>query len=234
LMVIAMTKPNYTYKQDHIPHNTPFNRRPAIKMHATTITIHNNANPTSTAANERAWLTNKTNIRQASYHIAIDSKQAIEVLPLDEVGWHAGDGSGVNSGNRTSIGIEICERDVELGEYAQTLANAVELVATMLHKKGWGVDRLRRHYDWSGKNCPRLMNIDNKWSGWFDFKKRVGVRLAELDKRQEINVLVNGKPLKVKGEVKDGVTYVPLRAVGEALGMKVAYDPKLKIASISK
>lgn len=171
---------NYTYRKDHIPKTTPYNRRPSLALAPATITIHNTGNPTSTAANERTWLTNPTNNRVASYHIVIDAKEAIECLPLSEVGWHAGDGSGVNSGNRTSIGIEICERDSSLAEYAQALTNAVHLVAKLLKERGWGVDRLRRHYDWSGKNCPRLMNIDGKWTGWKQFAERIEAKLKEL------------------------------------------------------
>ncbi len=166
---------NYTYCKDHIPKSTPCKRRPGYPMSASTITIHNTGNPSSTAANERAWLTNPSNSRTASYHIVIDEREAIECLALNEVGWHSGDGSGAKSGNRTSIGIEICES----GNYAQTLSNAVELVASMLKEHGWGVDRLRRHFDWSGKICPRLMYDGGKWTGWTEFKKRVRDRLEE-------------------------------------------------------
>jgi len=168
------------YRIDHIPISTPNNRRPGIKLEATTITIHNTANPSSTARNERAWLTNRSNTRTASFHIVIDDKEAIEVIPLNEVAWHAGDGSSEASGNRTSIGIEICES----GNYEQTLKNAVELIASMLYERGWKTERLRRHYDWSGKNCPRLMNNDGKWSDWHSFVAKVNTRLKELASEQ--------------------------------------------------
>lgn len=46
------------YIVDHIPTSTLNNRRPGNKLEAETITIHNKANPSSTASNERAWLTN--------------------------------------------------------------------------------------------------------------------------------------------------------------------------------
>lgn len=226
-----MSKASYVYRQDHIPKNTPCNRRPALNLEADTITIHNNGNPTSTAANERAWLTNPTNNRVASYQIAIDAIEAVEVLPLNEVGWHAGDGSGAKSGNRTSIGIEICERDVKLGEYAQTLNNAVHLVARLLHDRGWGVDRLRRHYDWSRKNCPRIMNDDGKWTGWYQFVQRVQVALQAYDKSL-VNVVVNGSPLAEKGMLMNNLTYVPLRVIGEAIGAKIGWDQKNKEASL--
>jgi N-acetylmuramoyl-L-alanine amidase len=229
--MIAMSKTNYTYRNDHIPKGTACNRRPGLPLAATTITIHNTGNPTSTATNERRWLTNSTNGRQASYHIVVDAKEAIEVLPLNEVAWHAGDGSKPTSGNMTSIGIEICERDSKLGEYAQTLTNAVDLVAKLLHERGWGVDRLRRHYDWSGKQCPRLMNLDGKWSGWYQFVQRVQKVLKTYNKLQ-VKVVVNGKQLVEPGMLMDNRTYVPLRVIAKALGAQIGWDQQSKEASI--
>ncbi len=173
---------NYTYRKDHIPKTTPNNRRPGLAMKASTITIHNTGNESSSAANERAWLTNASNTRTASYHIVIDEKEAIECLPLTENAWHSGDGSGGTSGNRTSIGIEICES----GNYAQTIENAVDLVARMLKERGWGTDRLRRHYDWSGKICPRLMYDGGKWATWYVFVDKIKAKLKELEQMDEL------------------------------------------------
>lgn len=218
------------YRVDHIPKGTVHNRRPAFPMEATTITIHNTGNATSTAQNERGWLTNVTNTRTASYHIVVDEKEAIECIPLNESSWHAGDGSGIKSGNRTSIGIEICES----GNYTQTLDNAVKLVAKMLKERGWGTERLRRHYDWSGKICPRLMYDNGKWTGWEQFKKAVEVELkggsALLGKSI---TYVNDKRIE-DGFILEGRVYVPLRAVGEALGAKVSWNNNTKTATITK
>jgi len=136
------------------------------------ITIHSTGNPKSTARNERAWLTNPANKVTASWHICVDEKEAVEAIPLNEVAWHAGDG-GSGTGNRRSISIEICES----GDRAKTLENAIKLTAKLLHERGWGVDRLRRHYDWSGKICPRIMQPNN-WAGWKQFKKDVAKELT--------------------------------------------------------
>jgi len=162
------------YIIDHIPKNTAKNRRPGLPMTPTTITIHNTGNPSSTAKNERAWLTNPANDRTASYHIVVDEREAIECIPLNEVAWHAGDGNG--DGNRKSIGIEICES----GDYAKTLDNAATLVAKLLKDRGWGVDRLRRHFDWSGKICPRLMYDSGRWTGWTAFNNMVRDKLKSV------------------------------------------------------
>jgi N-acetylmuramoyl-L-alanine amidase len=155
------------YDIDHIPLTTPKNRRPANPMTAETITIHNTGNPKSTAKNERGWLTNPNNNRTASYHIVVDEREAIECIPLNENAWHAGDGIR-GAGNRKSIGIEICES----GNYSKTIDNAVKLTAQLLRERNWGTDKLRRHFDWSGKVCPRLMQ-PNDWQNWKDFVAKV-------------------------------------------------------------
>ncbi|MGY5346542.1 N-acetylmuramoyl-L-alanine amidase (plasmid) [Paenibacillus glucanolyticus] len=222
------------YRKDHIPRTTAFNRRPGNAMNATTITIHNTANEKSTAANERSWLTNPSNNVQASYHIVVDEREAIECIPLNENAWHAGDGSGASSGNRTSIGVEICES----GNYAKTLDNAVTLVAQMLKERGWGVDRLRRHWDWSRKVCPRLMYDGGTWSAWYAFKAAVLGRLNAMNEEgsemanDKANIKVNGKDVK-DGMIIGGSVYVPLRGVGEALGAAITWDNAKKLATIT-
>ncbi|WP_308424259.1 stalk domain-containing protein, partial [Paenibacillus albidus] len=142
------------------------------------------------------------------------------------------DGSGAKSGNRTSIGVEICES----GDYTKTLDNAAGLVASMLKERGWGIDRLRRHFDWSGKICPRLMYDGGKWTGWTAFKAAVVVKLKEGDKVYKdlkVSVLVNGKKV-ADGVLDAGVTYTPARAVAEALGAVVTYDAATKTVNITK
>ncbi len=163
------------YIIDHIPLTTPNNRRPAHPLAPKFITIHNTGNPSSTARNERAYLTNPGNTRTASYHIVIDEREAIECIPLDENAWAAGDGSGLASGNRTSIHIEICES----GNYTQTLNHAAELTAKLLKQYGLTIEQLKRHFDWSGKICPRLMYEGGKWTGWIEFKSKVAYKLKE-------------------------------------------------------
>lgn len=220
------------YRIDHIPKNTPKNRRPGKKMEPQYITIHATANEKSTAQNERAWLTNPSNNITASWHIVVDEREAIEAIPLNEVAWHAGDGNG--QGNTASIGIEICES----GNYAKTVENAIKLVAQMLHERGWGIDRLRRHFDWSKKNCPRLMNADGKWTGWEKFKQRVQKRLEGLKVANEIkipelgNVKIQVGEQELQGIVIDGVSYAPVRPLAEALGKQVGWEQQTKTVTV--
>lgn len=218
------------YIVDHIPLSTPHRRRQGVKIEPTTITIHNTGNPTSTARNERKWLTNSNNVRQASFHIAVDEREAVECIPLNEKALHA----GTVGGNTTSIGIEICES----GDYARALDNAAQLVSDMLRQRGWGSDRLRRHWDWSRKICPRRMYDGGRWSGWTAFVNLVEYKMLTKPKEEEpalekVNVIVYGKSID-GSHVINGVTYVPLRAVGEAIGAKVSYDAKTNTARVDK
>ncbi|MBH5316690.1 N-acetylmuramoyl-L-alanine amidase [Paenibacillus sp. GSMTC-2017] len=201
-------------------------------MEASTITIHNTANPASTAMNERNWLTNPSNKRTASYHLVIDENEVIECLPLNETAWHSGDGSSSMSGNRSSIGIEICES----GDYEKTLDNAVALVAKLLIERGWGIERLRRHFDWSGKICPRLMYDGGEWTGWTEFKKRVATKLKPEIKpvSEYVNIRLDGNLLAQKGTLKNGVTTVPVRAIAEAFGAKVSFNEATRTVIIDK
>lgn len=135
------------------------------------LTIHSTGNPDSTALNERLWLTNPSNIRTASWHLVVDDKKIIEAIPLNEVAWHAGDGKN-GKGNRKSISIEMCES----GNREKVIQNTVKLTAKLLLERGWGIEKLKRHYDWSGKVCPRIMSKNN-WEKWFNFKKAVQLEL---------------------------------------------------------
>lgn len=162
------------YTSDHIPLNTnaPKSRRPAYSMIPEYLTIHSTANPKSTAKNERGWLTRLSNTGEASYHLVVDEIEAIECIPLNEVAWHAGDGSK-GAGNRKSIGLEICES----GDRTKTLKNAISLASKILKEKGWKTTQLKRHKDWSGKNCPRILIDSNsrklEHQTWEWFKKEV-------------------------------------------------------------
>jgi N-acetylmuramoyl-L-alanine amidase len=185
------------YVVDHIPKSTPHNRRNGWVMKPEYITIHSTGNPQSTAKNERGWLTNPSNTRQASFHIVVDEREAIECIPLNEVAWHAGDGRN-GTGNRKTISIEICES----GNREKTLQNAIELTAKLLYERGWGVDKLRRHFDWSGKNCPRILNYNN-WQGWTKFKNDVQKELNKLKQPKKEVIKVDNKNQTVSNWAKE-------------------------------
>lgn len=78
--------------------------------------------------------------------------------------------------------------------------NAVELVAKLLKERGWGTDKLRRHYDWSGKVCPGIMAANN-WDGWRGFLAMVE---RELQKDQPSNWAKDAWSWAMEKSITDG------------------------------
>lgn len=187
------------------------------------LTIHSTGNLSSTARHERAWLTNPANKGVASWHIVIDEREAIEAIPLNEIAWHAGDGP-TGRGNTSSVSIEICES----GNRMRTVDNAIRLTTLLLRDRGWSAERLRRHFDWSGKVCPRIFAPDN-WAEWNRFRHEVILRLApslpRVDRRADL--LVRGHQTDYAAYIlafnSEHRAYAPVRELGVSLGFNVNY-----------
>lgn len=133
------------------------------------ISVHNTANDAS-AMSEISYMLG--NPYEVSFHFAVDDYRAVQGLDENRNGWHAGDG-GSGTGNRKSIGIEICYSKSGGDKFTKAEQNAVELIVHLLKKYGWGIDRVKKHQDWSGKYCPhRTLDI-----GWTRFIKMIEDKL---------------------------------------------------------
>ncbi|PZX07885.1 sporulation related protein [Psychrobacillus insolitus] len=168
------------------------------EMTPTSITIHNTWNDASAVA-EVEYM--QRNGNAVSFHVAIDDKHAIVAVPFSRNCWHAGDGSSLTSGNRTSIGIEICYSKSAGDKYRKAEANAIEYTAQLLKKYGWGIDRVRFHKEWSGKNCPHRILDEGRGDS---FKKSIANRLVELNKKLVTQV---SKPVATKTATQTKGTY---------------------------
>lgn len=140
-------------------HEAMYVKKCPYAMTPTSITVHNTANDAS-AQNEVRYMA--TNDRYVSFHTAIDDEVIIRAIPYTRNAFHAGD--GVNGpGNRTSISIEICYSKSGGPRYEKAEQHAVYYIAQLLHEYGWGIDRVKQHYDWSQKNCPHRIRNERRW-----------------------------------------------------------------------
>lgn len=212
-------------KQDFIPASAM--KRPQLKQTIRYLTIHSTGNAKSTAQNERNWLTNPTNSRQASFHVVVDEKQAIQCIPFHEVAYHAGDGQG--DGNRSSIGLEICES----GDRAKALKNAAELAAKLLNQFNLPISKMVQHNHWSGKDCPRILRNQSYIKNNMDWPYFVGLVKKELGELEKLNldiVLPDGKVFPTTAINDNGSNYVQIRPLLEALGYKVGWKaPRITV-----
>lgn len=162
--------------------------RPGTKINPKFITYHNTGN-SGRGANAKAHNTYIHNMASyhpkdtthVSWHLSVDENYIYQHLPFDENAWHCGDGSEKNSGNMTSIGIEICEH-VDQKNYHQAEENAIALGKYIASELKINIKNHVPHQKWSGKFCPRvILKRDGNFS---KFHKRIENEI----KKEEIKV----------------------------------------------
>lgn len=72
--------------------------------------------------------------------------------------------------NRNTINIEICVN--KGGDYTKARSNAIELVKYLIQQTNIPAKRVIRHFDATGKYCPR--NMMDRPELWEDFRKQIG------------------------------------------------------------
>lgn len=175
------------------------------------VTVHEtgNTNTNATAAAEASFVNQGGGPGNVSYHFAVDEKEAWQMLKLNRVGWHAGDGCdnrAVDTGCFRSVAIETVVRDGN--RYAaQTRANLITLIAMIMtgHPsidfggtdfRRFSPARIAPHNKWSleGKWCPKFMLDD----GYFwTIRSRVEALLGSVPIEGAINI---GDLVKVVAE----------------------------------
>ncbi len=153
-----------TFKEMIVPKGNE-NIRPGYAMEPKYITIHETANTSkgANALNHAKYLDNQARgntDRSASWHFTVDDQEIYQHLPLNEVGWHAGN----KTGNYESIGIEIAVNSD--GNYTKAVENARKLAAYLMNELNIPLDHVQKHQFWSGKNCPAFMIQRGQWDAF--------------------------------------------------------------------
>lgn len=140
---------------------------PYVSYKPTSITIHETDCPDVNAKTIYKSLSNAnidTTRAKASFQITVDADNIRQCVNVLRTCWHAGDAIG----NKTSIGIEICQYSKNKEKQKKAYQNTVELVKIL--KSELGITKVYRHYDWTKKNCPSYL-LNKKYSGltwdWF-------------------------------------------------------------------
>lgn len=136
----------------------------------TAIAIHYVGNPGTTAQQNRNYFAlAETNV---SSHFLIGLKgEIIQCVPLNEKS------SATNDRNRDTISIEVCHPD-ESGEFTQeSYDSLVRLCDWLCRLTGLTGDDLIRHYDVTGKICPKYF-VDHE-DAWDAFRQDVNASLEQ-------------------------------------------------------
>ena len=108
--------------------------------------------------------------QQLGYHLTVDRHECIQMIPLNEITWHGGDGAG--QCNMRGIACELTVEDdnrfkVEARRNAEQVAAAVMLAMNLT--------RLEQHNFCSGKECPHFIRAEGYWP---TFTANVRARLS--------------------------------------------------------
>lgn len=142
--------------------------RPGIKNYGIKgLIMHYTANNGGTARNHKTYFNNLNGI-YASAHLFVDDNEAICIIPLNEVAYHANDTvkynadgtiykplySKIGNANYGTIGLEMClDKNGKITE--KTFQNSVKAVKELVAKyPAITRNTIWRHYDVTGKNCP--------------------------------------------------------------------------------
>ena len=140
-----------------VPQNK-YSKKCPFKMTPKGICVHNTANKAS-ALSEASYMIRNNNA--VSFHAAVDDYQVVECIPEKRNAFHAGDGRNGN-GNKNYYAVEICYSTGDSAKFAQAEKNAAYYIACKLKEHGWGIDKVKKHQDFSGKYCPHK-TLDLGW-----------------------------------------------------------------------
>jgi N-acetylmuramoyl-L-alanine amidase len=227
---------------------------PGVRITPKGLVIHWTANEGkgADAAANRQYFNRPTT--QASAHYIVDDTQIVRCIPENEMAYHVGARTYTPKAvavlgsypNNATLGIEMCVNAD--GDFRKTYRRTVELAADVLKRHGWGVDRLWRHYDITGKNCPAFFVSDEKArqylgmsaaQAWAKFKddvqKTVVTEQPHLEQKPvgTVFIEINGKRLSVQGCLRSGVSWLPVRAVAEAVCGKVEWCAATKQVKVN-
>ena len=165
-----------------------FNIKCPYEMKPEFIIVHNTANDASAMAEISYMIGNNNKI---SFHCAVDNTRIVQGIPFNRNSWNAGDGKN-GDGNRKGISIEICYSKSGGEDFENAEKLAAEYIAFLLKQYNWEIDRVKKHQDFSNKNCPHRTLEE----GWQNFLNLVDFYLN--DKPISDEEIENGSDEEVK------------------------------------
>ncbi|MBR3645659.1 MAG: N-acetylmuramoyl-L-alanine amidase [Lachnospiraceae bacterium] len=132
------------------------------------IVIHYTANPGSSAQNNRDYFEglkdNHYTMASSHFIVGIDG-EIIQCIPTTEYSYAS------NERNKDTISIENCYINEDGSFEKETYNSLVHLTAWLIVKFGLEPDNIIRHYDVTGKICPKYF-VENE-KAWKKFKRDV-------------------------------------------------------------
>ncbi|MDD5948213.1 MAG: peptidoglycan recognition family protein [Lachnospiraceae bacterium] len=149
--------------------------RPQLELkEVNAVVIHYVANPGTSAKDNRNYFEglkdSGATYASSNFIVGLEG-EIIQCVPLDEVAYCS------NNRNEDSISIECCHPD-ESGKFNDnTYQSLVHLTAWLCGRYNLTADKIIRHYDITGKNCPKYY-VENE-GAWTQFRLDVEAYISK-------------------------------------------------------
>ena len=166
------------YVQKQLLTKNAYSRPGAALTEVNDIVIHYVANPgTSAQANRnyfenlRISANNPEGVKASAHFIVGLDGEVVQCIPLTEIAY------ANYPRNEDTVSIEVCHPD-EAGQFNETTYRAVvKLTADLLEQYQLDASHVIRHYDVSGKNCPKYY-VEHE-DAWLQLKQDIEEELEK-------------------------------------------------------
>ena len=164
------------YTQDFLTVN-PYSRPGTKREHVRDIVIHYVANPGTSAKQNRNYFeglkdqSGSKTVSASSHYIIGSDGTILQCIPLDEVAY------GNYPRNDDTVSIECCHPDSDGRFTDATIKSLIRLTGWLCRELSLNEKHIIRHYDVSGKNCPKYY-VEHQ-DAWRTLKKELAAGIQQ-------------------------------------------------------
>ncbi len=164
------------YTQDFLTVN-PYSRPGTKREHVRDIVIHYVANPGTSAKQNRNYFeglkdqSGSKTVSASSHYIIGSDGTILQCIPLDEVAY------GNYPRNDDTVSIECCHPDSDGRFTDATIKSLIRLTGWLCRELSLNEKHIIRHYDVSGKNCPKYY-VEHQ-DAWRTLKKKLAAGIQQ-------------------------------------------------------
>lgn len=164
------------YTQDFLTVN-PYSRPGTKREHVRDIVIHYVANPGTSAKQNRNYFeglkdqSGSKTVSASSHYIIGSDGTILQCIPLDEVAY------GNYPRNDDTVSIECCHPDSDGRFTDATIKSLIRLTGWLCRELSLNEKHIIRHYDVSGKNCPKYY-VEHR-DAWRTLKKKLAAGIQQ-------------------------------------------------------
>lgn len=164
------------YTQDFLTVN-PYSRPGTKREHVRDIVIHYVANPSTSAKQNRNYFeglkdqSGSKTVSASSHYIIGSDGTILQCIPLDEVAY------GNYPRNDDTVSIECCHPDSDGRFTDATIKSLIRLTGWLCRELSLNEKHIIRHYDVSGKNCPKYY-VEHQ-DAWRTLKKKLAAGIQQ-------------------------------------------------------